>query len=115
MGRLCKTHNQYTMKFSEAIEELKAGKMITCGLMHVRDQFVFMQIPSEIRSDIVPKMQSLPQSVKDKFQRRFEDPREFLNSIHYENQLAIVSSRNFISGWSPSAEDVLSDDWVVIE
>lgn len=73
--------------------------------------FVFMQVPSTIGKDIVPKMQSLPQSVKDEFQRRFDTPSEQLVDIYYNDQYALVSPSNLITGWQPKEEDILSPEW----
>lgn len=103
------------MNFGEALEAIKQGKRVARNMMMHNGQFVFMQVPSEIKSEIVPRMQSLPQSVKDEFIRRFEDPREQISSIYYGDQLAIVSPCNHITGWSPSASDVLSLDWSILD
>lgn len=58
------------MNFGQAIEALKEGKMIQREGWNGKGLFVFMQIPSTITADIIPKMQSLPQSVKDLFANR---------------------------------------------
>jgi len=100
------------MRFSEALEALKAGKRVTCEGW---DGFVFMQVPSVINREIVPKMQSLPQSVKDEFDRRFNDPAQQIDSIYYSNQFAIVHPSNMIVGWSPSSSDILAEDWIVLD
>ena len=74
-----------------------------------------MQVPSTIKREIVPKMQSLPQSVKDEFERRFNDPNEQIDAIYYDNQLALVNPSNLITGWAPSVSDSLAIDWVVLD
>lgn len=98
--------------FGEAIEAVKQGKLITRSSW--RGEFVFMQVPSVISKDIVPKMQSLPQAAKDEFQKRFDDPSEQVDAIYYNNQLAIVSKSNLISGYSPSPTDALANDWLIL-
>lgn len=103
------------MKFGEAIEALKQGKMLSRYGWNGKGLFIFMQVPSEIKRDIVPKMQSLPQTVKDEFEKRFNDPDEQIDAIYYDNQLAIVYPSNLICGWSPSVADSLADDWFVVE
>jgi uncharacterized protein (DUF1919 family) len=100
------------MKFSEAIEALKLGKRIT---REGWNTFIFMQVPSEINREIVPKMQSLPQSVKDEFERRFNDPEQQINTICYNDQFVIVHPDNMIVGWSPSSSDVLAKDWIILD
>jgi hypothetical protein len=102
------------MNFGEAIQALKEGKMVQRTGWNGKGLFVFMQIPSVIKRDIVPNMQSLPQSVKDEFERRFNDPKQQIDSIYYNNQLALVGPSNLINGWAPSVSDSLADDWTII-
>lgn len=100
-----------TLTFGQAIELLNEGKMITRKAW-VTGLFVFKQVPSTINKDIVPKMQSLPQSVKNEFQRRFDSPSEQIDSISYSDQLVLVGLSNMITGWSPTPSDVLATDWI---
>lgn len=93
--------------FGEAIEALKEGKMCAREGWNGNGLFVFMQVPAEINSEIIPKMQSLPQSVKDEFEKRG-------GGIRYKNQYAIVYPDNTIFGWSPSGSDTLADDWYIL-
>ena len=67
-----------------------------------------MQVPATIPPEIIPKMQSLPQSVKDEFIRREA-------SIHYCNQFALVKQDNTINGWAPSSADTLATDWCILD
>lgn len=105
----------FVYTFGEAIKAAKEGKRITRGGWNGKGLFVFMQVPSEINKDIVPRMQSLPQSVKDEFQRRFDSPEEQISSIYYSNQLALVNPSNLITGWSPSVSDALAEDWAILD
>lgn len=107
--------NQCLMNFGQAVEALKQGKRVQRTGWNGKGLFVFMQVPSTINREIVPKMQSLPQSVKDEFERRFSDPKEQIDAIYYDNQLALVNPSNLITGWSPSTPDALADDWVVLD
>ena len=103
------------MNFGQAVEALKQGKRVQRTGWNGKGLFVFMQVPSSINREIVPKMQSLPQSVKDEFERRFNDPNEQIDAIYYDNQLALVNPSNLITGWSPSTSDALADDWVILD
>ena len=102
------------MEFGKAIEAVKAGKLITRSGWNGKGLFVFMQVPSVVSKEIVPKMQSLPQAVKDEFQRRFDSPQEQISDIYYSNQLALVNTSNLITGWAPSTSDALAEDWVIL-
>ena len=94
--------------FGGALTCLKAGRRIARKGWNGKGLFVFMQIPAEIDEEIVPKMQSLPQSVKDEFARRG-------GSIRYSNQMALVSPNNSINGWAPSVSDALAEDWIILD
>lgn len=103
------------MNFSEALEVMKQGGMVTRGGWNVEHKFVFMQVPATIDKEIVPKMQSLPQSVKRHFQTTFDNPNEQISAIYYSNQFALVGRSNMITGWSPSPTDILTGDWYQVD
>jgi hypothetical protein len=101
--------------FGLAIEALKQGKRVQRNGWNGKGLFVFMQVPSTIKKEIVSKMQSLPQTVKDEFERRFSNPAEQIDAIYYDNQLALVNQSNLITGWSPSTSDALAFDWIILD
>lgn len=106
------------LNFGVAVEALKEGRRISRAGWNGKGMFIFMQVPSEIPMGVVPKMQSLPQSVKDEFQRRFDNRKEdspVLNSINYKNQLVMVCPDNTIYGWAASPSDVLEEDWCILD
>lgn len=103
------------MNFGEAVTALQEGKMVQRTGWNGKGMFVFMQVPSTIYKDVVPKMQSLPQQVKDEFQKRFDDAAQQIDAIYYDNQLAIVNNSNLICGWTPSASDALANDWQLFD
>lgn len=107
------------MNFNEAITTFP---MIQRNGWNGKGLFVFMQVPSEIPLSVVPKMQSLPEAVKNEFENRLNKATDNQNmviqadspllTIRYSNQLAIVDQENNIKGWAPSASDALANDWV---
>lgn len=103
------------LTFGHAIEALKHGKRLAREGWNGNNMFIFMQVPAIINKDIVPKMQSLPDDVKAEFQKRFDNPSEQIDAIYYQNQIAMVSSSNVITGWSPSVSDALADDWTILD
>ena len=110
-----------TTTFSSALEHMKLGGRATKKSLGNMGIFIFMQVPAEIDIDVVPKMQSLPQSVKDEFIARSEGKSKAVRqlmvdhkTIRYNNQMAIVYPCNSIFGWSPSAADCLSNDWILL-
>lgn len=110
------------VSFGEAIKALKEGKRVQRQGWNGKGLFIFMQIPSQVSIDIVPKMTSLPQSVKDEFERRHKNCKVdwdvdciLMNSIRYQNQLAMVYPDNNIYGWVASPSDVLENDWIILD
>lgn len=94
--------------FGQAIEALKQGKRVARQGWNGKGLFIFMQVPSDINEEIVPKMQSLPQTVKDEFAKRG-------GNIRYRNQLAMVYPDNTVYGWVASPSDVLENDWCILD
>lgn len=106
---------QGNASFGSAVAALKEGYKVARSGWNGKGLFVFMQVPSTISKEIVSKMQSLPQSVKDEFIKRFNDPNYQIDAIYYDNQLALVNPSNLITGWAPSTSDALAEDWMTIE
>lgn len=67
--------------------------------------FIVKQVPSHIEGDIIPKMQSLPQSAKIILMNR-ENPH-----IDYTNQMLIINPDGRADSWVPSVSDVFAEDW----
>lgn len=101
--------------FGLAVRALKEGKRVRCEDWPDSKEFIFVQVPSIIKEEIVPKMQSLPQSTKDYFKRTFESGLEQISEIYYSNQIALVSESNKIESYSPTCADVLSDWWLILD
>ncbi len=92
--------------FGQAIIAMKQGKIVSRKGWDGKDMFIFMQVPSEVPTEIIPKMTSLPQAVKDKVVKR-QLP------LRYQNQFAIVYPDNNVYGWSASPSDYSADDWCI--
>lgn len=95
------------MNFGNAIEALKSGLAIRRAGWNGKGMFVVKQIPAHITSDIIPNMQSLPQSAKDILMKR-DNPH-----IDYTNQMLIVNPNGRADSWVPSSSDVFAEDWEV--
>lgn len=98
--------------FGVALEHLKEGKCIARMGWNGKGLFVCKQVPSEISANIIPKMQSLPQSAKDILHEGVDDTRP----IFYVNQMIIVNTntRN-IDSWVPSSSDLFAEDWYIVD
>ena len=95
------------MGIAGAVNALKLGLAVRRKGWNGKGLFVVKQIPSHITSDIIPKMQSLPQSAKNILMSR-ENPH-----IDYINQMLIINPDGRADSWVPSVSDIFADDWEI--
>lgn len=99
----------YAMDFGDAIEVLKQGGAIRRKGWNGKGLFVIKQVPSHIESEIIPKMQSLPQSAKDLILKG-------KGFIDYTSQCLIYNENTGrADSWVPSISDVFADDWEIVQ
>ena len=101
-----------TMTFGLAIEALKKGFPLAREGWVEKGLFVFKQVPAQVEQDIIPKMQSVPQRVKDIVLGRMVKGKPGLN---YTNQMCIVNRDGRVDSWVPSSSDIFAKDWIVVE
>ena len=101
-------HEVGVMSFGGAINCLKAGLAVRRAGWNGKEMFVVKQIPCTIGTNIIPGMQSLPQSAKDIIMKR-EDPH-----IDYTNQLLLIQKSGRADSWTASSSDIFADDWEVV-
>lgn len=98
----------HRMTFGDAIEVLKQGGAIRRSGWNGKGLFVIKQVPAHIESDIIPKMQSLPQSAKDLILKG----KAF---IDYTSQCLIYNENTGrADSWVPSISDVFAEDWEIV-
>ena len=101
------------MIFAEVIEGLKNGQNFTrFNSSFLNGKFITMQIPTDIPTDVIPKMQSLNDGAK-----------AILGTvgdcqIHYRNQVLMINKvdgeKNIATYYTPTWEDIFADDWISI-
>ena len=97
------------MPFGMAIELLHQGKSIRRKGWNGKGLFVIKQVPARIESNIIPKMQSLPQSAKDLILAG-------KGFIDYTSQCLIYNENTGrADSWVPSISDVFAEDWEIVE
>ena len=94
--------------FGTAIRFLKAGGAVRRAGWNGKGLFVVKQVPANISADIIPNMQSLPQSAKDIIMARAEP------HIAYTNQMLIINPDGRADSWVPSSSDVFAEDWELV-
>lgn len=103
-----KADSSSAMDFGDAIEVLKQGGAIRRSGWNGKGLFVVKQIPAHIESDVIPKMQSLPQAAKD----RIMQTKGF---IDYTSQCLIYNENTGrADSWVPSISDVFAQDWEIV-
>lgn len=97
------------MRFSEIITALEQGKVVRRAGWNGQSIVAFKQVPAQIGSLIIPKMQSLPDAAKEVILST-------AGHIDYTSQCLVY---NMITGradsWVPSVADVFADDWSIID
>lgn len=99
-------HGEFS--FGIAIEYLKAGLPLRREGWNGKGRFVIKQIPAHITEEVIPKMQSLPQSAKNLIMARDN------KVIDYTNQMLIVHFDGHADSWVPSVSDVFAEDWQLV-
>lgn len=94
--------------FGVAIKALKEGKRVAREGWNGKGLFVFKQVPASVRVEIIPKMTSVPDSVKNEMMKRKQ-------ALSYNNQMAIVNTQGDVDSWVPSSSDVFAEDWLIVE
>ena len=94
---------QTNRTFGDAIEALKQGRI--AYRLDWDSCFIFRQVPLVVPGAIIPKMTSLPATVK-----------EYLSGnekLVYSGQIAKVTDGTYVIGYSPSVEDCFAEDWCI--
>ena len=95
--------------FGVAVNLLKQGFIVRRQGWSGKNMFVVKQVPAHITSDIIQKMQSLPQAAKD----RILAGKGF---VDYTSQCLIYNENTGrADSWVPSISDVFADDWEIVE
>lgn len=104
-----KADDSSVMCFGDAIEVLKQGGTVRRSGWNCKGLMVFKQVPAHIEGDIIPKMQSLPQSAKDLILKS-------KGFVDYTSQCLIYNENNGrADSWVPSISDVFAEDWEIVE
>ena len=97
------------ISFGSAIALLKSGFALRRSGWNGKNLFVIKQVPAHIESDVIPNMQSLPQSAKDLILGG-------KGYIDYTSQCLIYNGNTGrADSWVPSISDVFAYDWELVE
>jgi hypothetical protein len=112
------------VNFGTAIEAVKQGKLIAREGWNGKGMFVF-QRPADILTQdfIINKVKSLPQSLKDFFQRNVdtgvnEETKNYIlqGEVKFTAYLCMYAADgSIVNGWLASQTDILAEDWVILD
>ena len=103
------------MSFGKALELVKNGSLISRKDWVDENKFVFLRPSDSIGLEMVVKLiKSLPQKVKDYYARDLDfDFEDGEGKVEFTPYLCLKDENGrVVNGWTPSQEDLLSDDWV---
>ena len=101
------------MTFEEAQDLAYAGKMVTNRNLKKNGRFIFARPQDTLDLDIVHRVRSLPESVKDFLADERKVPQ---GKITFTSYLCMWNGDGIIvNGWYPTESDKVSITWEVIE
>ena len=103
------------MSFGKALELVKTGGLISRKDWVDEGKFVFLRPSDSIELEAVVRVvKSLPQKVKDYYSNDLDfDFEEGEDKVKFTSYLCLKDENGrIVNGWTPSQEDLLSDDWV---
>lgn len=98
----------YGLSFEQVLPMLREGYAIRRNGWNGKELMVFKQVPAHIGSDIIPKMQSLPDEAKRLILKHGDH-------IDYVAQCLIFNpDTGEANSWVPSISDVFANDWELV-
>lgn len=98
------------MKFSEVLEALKNGERLTNATLSNNNGFIVRHIPTYVDKEVIPKMNSLPEGVKDFLKSR--------GDIRFVDQVLLfqwspMQEAYIATGYIPTWYDIFREDWTI--
>lgn len=115
---------QENLKFGDAIEALKQGKRVSRTGWNGKGMFVFQRPADELEVGfIINNVKSLPQSVKDFYQRHVntganDETKAHLSAgkVKFGAYLCMYAADgSIVNGWLASQTDMLAEDWCILD
>lgn len=108
------------MNFGEALQALKEGKLASRAGWNGKGMFIFMRPGDTLKTGFIPKVKSLPDSVKNWIDQNIDDKINLgesgLQDVVFTPYLCMKAADNtIVNGWLASQTDMLAEDWGVID
>ena len=105
------------MSFGLAIEALQKGQKVARRGWNGKDMFIFMRPADELDIDFIPKVKSLPDSVKTDLTAHGETHYASGDKIKVKFNAYLcmkAADGSIVNGWLASQTDILADDWMIV-
>lgn len=100
---------EQNLNYGQALEALKQGKRASRAGWNGKGIFIFQRPSDCLPKDFIPKVKSLPKSVKDFLVKEDKD-------INFSAYLCMWSATGeVVNGWLASQADMLSNDWCILD
>lgn len=99
------------MKFSEVLDALKNGERLTNATLTNMGAWIVRHTPTIVPAEVVPKMNSLPESAKQHISERGSD-------LEFIDQVLLVywqtmQERYIATSYTPTWRDIFREDWTI--
>lgn len=100
--------------FHTAFEFMQEGIPVSRGSWP-ENTFVFKQVSTNVNTEVVGTMTSLPERVKLIFinRREIKDDLGFNQSLKYRKSFIKADKDNYLEAYFPSTDDLFAEDWFI--
>lgn len=100
------------MNFGEAVELLKAGKLVTRKGWNGKDMFLF-SCPEDVLPDhVVTNAISIPKQVKEYYAKKWLGRPISNNYVKVTSYICMkAADDSIVNGWLASQTDIIAEDW----
>ena len=98
------------MRFEEVLEALRNGERLTNADLSNNSSWIARHVPTVVPGAIVPKMNSIPEGVKEFLKDR--------GDLRFEDQVLLFTWDNsrgayIVTSYTPSWRDIFRTDWTI--
>jgi hypothetical protein len=106
--------------YGHALAAVKNGECIARVGWNGKGMCVFMRPADDLPVSFLPKVKSLPESIKQRLQARFNGDTHYTSgeeiTVSFNAYLCMLAADgSIVNGWLPSQTDMLATDWLILD
>ena len=106
--------------YGHALAAVKAGHCVARTNWNGKGMCVFMRPADDLPSTFLPKVKSLPESIKKQLKIRYNGETHYISGeeimISFSAYLCMLAADGtIVNGWIASQTDALATDWVILD